>query len=44
MGIFTGLEGKRGMDEITIDIVQLQSPEARLEGGFDSLRTMIGVP
>src|SRR5271167_12067 len=37
-------KGKRGMDEIAIDIVDLQSPAAGVKGGLDPLRTMIGVP
>jgi len=32
------------MDEIAIDIVELESLAARLEGGFDPLRTMIVIP
>ena len=32
------------MDEIAIDIVELQSSAARVKGGFDLFRTMIGVP
>ena len=32
------------MDDIAIDIVELQSPAARIEGRLDPLRTMIGVP
>src|SRR5271166_789366 len=37
-------EGKGGVDEITIDIVELEPPAARLKCGFDPLRTMIVVP
>src|SRR6185437_35584 len=38
------LKGKGSMDEIAIDMIELESPAARLEGGFDPLRTMIAVP
>ena len=40
----TGLEGKGGVDEIEIDVVELESPETGLEGGFDAFRTMIVIP
>ena len=42
--LVAGSKGKRGMDEIAIDIIDLQSPTARVEGGFDPLRTMIVIP
>jgi hypothetical protein len=42
--LVAGSKGKRGMDEIAIDIIDLQSPTTRVEGWFDPLRTMIGVP
>ena len=42
--LVAGLKGKRGMDEIAIDIVELQSPATCVKGGLDPLRTMIGVP
>jgi hypothetical protein len=42
--LVTRLKSKRGMDDIAIDIIDLQSPAAGLEGGLDPLRTMIGVP
>ncbi len=38
------LEGERGVDEIEIEVVELEFLEACLEGRFDALRTMIGVP
>jgi hypothetical protein len=38
------LEGKGGVDEIEIDVVELESLETGLEGGFDAFRTMIVVP
>jgi hypothetical protein len=37
------LKGKRGMDEIAIDVVELQSSVTCLEGRLDPLRTMIVV-
>jgi hypothetical protein len=37
-------KGKRGMDEIAIDMVELQSPAARVKGGFYPLGTMIAIP
>jgi len=42
--LVAGLEGKGSMDEIAIDGVELQPPEARIEGRLDPLWTMIGVP
>ena len=42
--LVAGLKGKGGVDDIAIDIVELQSPAARIEGRLDPLRTMIGVP
>ena len=42
--IVAGPKGKRGMNYITIDMVDLQSPAAGVKGGLDPLRTMIGVP
>ena len=42
--VLTGAKGKRGMDDITIDIVDLQSPAAPVKGGSDPLGTMIRVP
>src|SRR6478736_5471013 len=42
--LVAGSKAKWGMDEITIDIVDLQSPAAGVKGGLDPLRTMIGVP
>jgi hypothetical protein len=35
------LEGKRGVDEIEIEVVELEFLETGLEGGFDAFRTMI---
>src|SRR5271163_1890956 len=42
--LFAGSKGERGMDEIAIDIVDLQSPAAGVKRGLDPVRTMIGVP
>jgi len=42
--LVTGLKGKGSMDEIAIDIVELQSPATRIEGKFDPLWPMIGIP
>jgi hypothetical protein len=42
--LVAGSKGKRGMDEIAIEIIELQSPAARVKGGFDPFRTMIAVP
>src|SRR6516225_4912775 len=39
-----GLEGKGGVDEVEIDVVELEFLETGLEGGFDALRTMIVIP
>src|SRR6185436_2957468 len=38
------LEGKGGVDEIEIDVVELEFLATRLESGFDAFRTMIVVP
>src|SRR5262249_39894370 len=38
------LEGKGGVDEIEIDVVELESLETGLEGGLDAFRTMIVIP
>jgi len=37
-------ECKGGVNEVAIDIVEPESPTTRLEGGFDTVRTMIVVP
>ena len=42
--LIAGLKGKRRMDEIAIDIVDLQSPAARVKGWLDPLRAMVAVP
>src|SRR3954468_23146932 len=42
--LVTGLKGEGGVDEIAIDIVELESAQTGLEGGFDPLWTMIGIP
>jgi hypothetical protein len=44
LGSCSSPEGKRGVNEIAIDIVNLQSPETCIKGGFEPFRTMIGVP
>ena len=38
------LEGKGGVDEMEIDVVELEFLETGLEGGFGAFRTMIVVP
>src|SRR5205823_12396825 len=38
------LEGKGGVDEIEIDVVELEFLETRLDGGCDAFRSMIVVP
>jgi hypothetical protein len=38
------MEGKGGVNEIEIDVVELEFLETGLEGGFDALRTVIVVP
>jgi hypothetical protein len=42
--LVSGLESKRGVDEIEIDVVELESLETRLEGRLDAFRTMIVIP
>src|SRR5208337_4932993 len=42
--VVSRLEGKGGVDEIEIDVVDLKSLEAGLKGGFDAFRTMIVIP
>src|SRR4051794_24319037 len=42
--LVSGLEGKGGVDEIEIDVVELEFLEAGLEGGFDAFGTMIVIP
>ena len=42
--LVAGSEGKRGMDDIAIDGVDLQPPAARVKGRLDPLGAMIGVP
>ena len=42
--LVAGLEGEGCMDEVAIDMIDLQSPAARVKGGLDPLRAMIGVP
>jgi hypothetical protein len=38
------LKGKRSMNEVEIQILDPESAQARPEGRFDTLRSMIGVP
>ena len=33
--IFAGLEGKGGVDEIEVEVIELEFHQTRLEGGFD---------
>jgi hypothetical protein len=40
----TGLESKRGVDQIQVNIVDSKSPETRPESGLDALRTVVVVP
>src|SRR5271157_5965527 len=42
--VVSWLKGKRGVDQIEIDVVQLQPVSARLNCGLDALRAMIVVP
>jgi hypothetical protein len=42
--LVAGLEGKRGMDDVAIDVVHLQSPTATVECGLNPLGSMIAVP
>ena len=42
--LVAGPKGKRGMDEIAIDLVDLQPPPAGVKCGLDPLGTMVGVP
>jgi hypothetical protein len=42
--LVAGSKGERGMNQIAIDVVELQSPATGLEGGCNPLGTMIGVP
>ena len=42
--LVAGLKGKRRMDDIAVDVVELQSPATGIEGRLDPLRAMIGVP
>ena len=39
-----GLEGERGMDEVAVNIIEPESPETCVDGGFDPFGPMIGVP
>jgi hypothetical protein len=42
--LVAGLKGKRGGDEVSVDIVDTQPSATRVEGRFDPDRTMVVIP